>query len=267
MLRMLPVNTFSDNYVWLILGDADGAENSAAPPTANRPVVVVDPGDARPVLDTITRMSFAPVAVLVTHHHYDHVGGVNEIRRRYSIPVYGPKKGDAPGVTHRLCEGELLTLPMARFRVLEVPGHTLDHIAFFGEDVLFCGDTLFAGGCGRLFEGTAAQMYNSLTKLMQLPDRTRIYCAHEYTAANLKFALLVEPDNDKLQERYAHTLSLRAQDTPTVPSPLLLEKQTNPFLRCRVPGVVAAAQRFAQRELKTEADVFETLRYWKDTAG
>ena len=251
-MQAIPVTAFSDNYIWLVPG-----------PDTPRAVAIVDPGDAAPVLDTLARLELLPAAILVTHHHYDHTGGIQALRARFDIPVYGA----IPGSAHRVSEGDTLVLNNGlSFRVLETPGHTLDHLAYHGEKALFCGDTLFAGGCGRLFEGSAQQMYRSLEKIRRLPGDTLIYCAHEYTLGNLRFAAQVEPGNRALSARLADTLALRRQGLPTVPSTLALEKETNPFLRCHIPAVHQAAERICGRPLATPEAVFAVIRYWKDSA-
>jgi len=232
----------------------------------HRRVAIVDPGDAAPVLDAIARDQLEPCAILATHHHGDHVGGVAELVSRFDIPVYGPAHEAIPSRTAALSEGDPVVLPdlPARFEVLDVPGHTAGHIAYFGEGMLFIGDTLFLCGCGRLFEGTAAQMFNSLAKIIRLPGQTRIYCAHEYTLANLRFALTVEPDNKQLQQRHAECSRLRETGMPTVPGMLSDELETNPFLRVTVPAIQAAADRHAGSTCPTPVDVFAAIRRWKD---
>jgi len=257
MERAIPVNAFNDNYIWLIRIMED--------PTSSH-VAIVDPGDATPVLGTLNRMSLTPDALLITHHHYDHVGGIQEILHHYSIPVYGPASENIPAMDFPLKNNDKVTLKKGAivFQIIEVPGHTSGHIAFYTPGMLLCGDTIFAGGCGRLFEGTAKQMYHSLETLSTLPDNTQIYCAHEYTLANLSFALLVEPDNEELQKRMATTKVLRANHQRTVPSSLALEKQTNPFLRCHHPDVIAAAERYAGKPLGSNVEVFTVIRAWKD---
>lgn len=255
MERAIPVNAFNDNYIWLIRAMEESPH-----------VAIVDPGDAVPVFEALNSMSLIPDAILVTHHHHDHVGGVREISQHYSVPVYGPASEHIPALDFPLKNNDHVTLKQGAlsFRIIDIPGHTSGHIAYYTPGMLFCGDTLFAGGCGRLFEGTPKQMYHSLETLYALPDDTDIYCAHEYTLANLNFALRVEPDNDELQKRLANTKRLRSRFQPTVPSSLALEKQTNPFLRCRHPTVIAAAERYAGKPLKSDLEVFTVIRAWKD---
>ncbi len=255
-MQAIPVSAFSDNYIWLVPG-----------PAAPRSVAIVDPGDAAPVLEALSRMELRPVAILVTHHHYDHVDGIQALRSHFDIPIYGPTRSAIPACDHPMAEGDSLTVDNGlSLTVLETPGHTLDHLAYYGDKALFCGDTLFAGGCGRLFEGTAQQMYLSLEKIRRLPDETRIYCAHEYTLGNLRFATLVEPHNRDLAVRLEETIVLRSQGRATVPSTLELEKKTNPFLRCHLPEVRQAAERFSRRPLATPQEVFAVIRYWKDSS-
>lgn len=261
MTQAIPVPAFRDNYIWLVevSGKAQDRSDGAR-------VAVVDPGDAEPVFRVLEERRLDPSAILITHHHYDHTGGVCELARRYSIPVYGPARSRIPGLDHPLRGGDRVALDGSlKLSVIEVPGHTLDHLAYIGDGILLCGDTLFAGGCGRLFEGTPAQMYDSLSRLAALPDDTRVYCAHEYTLANLEFAIRVEPSNDDLRRRLDETRRLREQNRPTVPSTIGIEKRTNPFLRCHLPAIASAAERFCDRDLKNALEVFSIIRYWKDT--
>jgi len=255
MLQVRPIPAFEDNYIWLV----QAADNPA--------VAIVDPGDAEPVLAALERDVLEPVAILITHHHGDHTGGVASLLRRYDLPVYGPANERIPGLSRPVREGDHVTIAAlgADFTVLDVPGHTRGHVAFYGHGMLFCGDTLFTGGCGRLFEGSAAQMHASLNKIRSLPDDTLVYCAHEYTLANLRFALITEPDNGELEKRMEDTRERRAQGMATVPSTLGLEKRTNPFLRSDVPAIITAAEKFAEHRLTGGAEVFGTVRHWKDT--
>jgi hydroxyacylglutathione hydrolase len=229
-------------------------------------VTIVDPGDADAVIFAMEQRQLTPVAILCTHHHWDHTGGNQELVARYQIPVYGPHGEKIPACTHPLKEGDTLALAGSgtTFQVLEVPGHTRGHIAYYGQELLFCGDALFSAGCGRLFEGTAEQMHASLTKLARLPDNTQVYCAHEYTQTNLRFALAVEPNNPALKRRLEKVLEQRSHGQPSLPSTLAVEKQTNPFLRCHVPEVRSAAERHAGGPLATDEAVFTVLRRWKD---
>ncbi len=258
MLKLHPVPAFSDNYIWLLHDEAGEA-------------LVVDPGDSSPVVSRLDAEGLRLAAILITHHHLDHTGGVDGLRARYGeVPVLGPAVSPFSDVTVALGAGDRVTLLGRTADVLAVPGHTLDHIAFFlpghqDEDpILFCGDTLFAGGCGRVFEGDPVMMHASLATLAELPAATRVCCAHEYTLSNLRFALAVEPDNAELRARQARDTALREQGKPTVPSSIALESATNPFLRCTLPAVRSAAARRAARELADPADVFAVVRAWKD---
>jgi hydroxyacylglutathione hydrolase len=255
MLNTTPIPAFADNYIWML-------HRSGC-----RDAVVVDPGDAVPVLQTLEREGLTLVAILLTHHHWDHAGGVEALRAAFpECRVYGPDDRRIPHITDVLEEGERVALELlgSGLQVLEVPGHTSTHIAYLGEGSLFCGDTLFAAGCGRVFDGTFEQMAASLERIAALPRETLMYCAHEYTLANLGFAQWVEPENPALAERDRAERDRRSLGQPTVPSRLDLELATNPFLRTREPAVVAAAERYAARPLADAAEVFRALREWKD---
>jgi hydroxyacylglutathione hydrolase len=256
MVQIHAVPAFQDNYLWVLARDGHAA--------------VVDPGDAAPIQRFLDGHDLRLDAILATHHHGDHIGGVPELARRWKCPVFGPAHDGVGGLDRELVEGDRLTVPGIDFdfEVLDVPGHTAGHIAYVhaegGEPVVFCGDTLFACGCGRLFEGTAAQMSASLAKLAALPAATRVFCAHEYTMANIRFAEAVEPDNRALSERKARDGARRARGEATVPSTIGLELETNPFLRCGEPGVVASAERRAGRRLPDPVAVFAEIRAWKN---
>jgi hydroxyacylglutathione hydrolase len=256
MVAIIPIPAFADNYIWLLR-----QEKAAA---------VVDPGDAAPVIAYLEREGLTLTAVLATHHHGDHVGGIPALLARYSAPVFGPAREAIPGRTRAMAGGDVVTVPglPVTLTAIDIPGHTAGHIAYFGDidgtPSLFCGDTLFAAGCGRLFEGTPSQMWASLSSLAALPDPTRVYCGHEYTLANLRFARAVEPDNADIQERQRCEQAKRENGEPTLPSTIGLERATNPFLRVRVPAVSAAAQRHAGRALADDVDAFAALRAWKN---
>lgn len=254
MHKVSPVKAFSDNYIWLV--------EAVDAPRA----LVVDPGDARPVLETLVHRQLELAAILVTHHHADHVGGVQHLMEATGAQVYGPVGENLPFECERVAGGQQLQLDRLglTFEVLDVPGHTRGHIAYHASGMLFCGDTLFSAGCGRLFEGTAAQMLDSLDALAALPPDTRVYCAHEYTLSNLRFALAVEPANARLVEWNREAEALRLQDLPTLPTTLDLERQVNPFLRVRAPAVRQAAEAHAGHALQTATEVFATVRAWKD---
>jgi hydroxyacylglutathione hydrolase len=256
-LAVLAVPAFKDNYLWLI---HDGVHAAA-----------VDPGDAQPILDALESHNLTLTAILLTHHHADHIGGVPQLLQRKRVPVFGPRNEAIPAVTEAVAGGQRITVPGLGLEmdILDVPGHTRGHIAYVrhtpGERWVFCGDTLFAGGCGRLFEGTPAQMVESLAKLAALPDDTLVYCAHEYTLSNLRFADAVEHGNKALQLRLRDESAKRSAGLPTVPSTIGLEKGTNPFLRYREPAVVE--QLIAVGKLRpgaTPVDAFAALREWKN---
>jgi hydroxyacylglutathione hydrolase len=254
-LSVYPIKAFADNYIWAI----------ECPLSPNR-VVVVDPGEAAPVIEALHHRGASLAAILLTHHHPDHIGGVPELTRHWQVPVVGPEDARIATRTRTVQDGERCELPDLglSFEILQVPGHTVSHIAFWGHDALFCGDTLFSAGCGRMFEGQPKQMSASLTRLSRLPPQTQMYCGHEYTAANLKFALTVEPANQDALEYRARVARVRSAGLASLPSNLALEVKVNPFLRCDVPGVSAAAERHAGRGLNEPHEVFAVLRAWKD---
>lgn len=252
MLNIIPIPAFKDNYIWMLHD--------------HKYVVVVDPGDAAPVLTYLNLHKLKLAAILCTHHHNDHVGGVCKLVELYSVPVYGPQFENIPCVSHMLDEGDVIEIPELKIKlsVMNIPGHTYGHIAYLGAGGVFCGDTLFGCGCGRLFEGTAAQLFYSLQRLANLPDETKVYCGHEYTEANIRFALICEPDNARLKQRQAEVQVLRAAGHSTLPSTIALEKDTNPFLRCAEPSVIATTLRMTQIKETDESSIFTALRTLKN---
>lgn len=259
MLHIEPVKAFNDNYLWMF---HEPGGNEAC---------VVDPGDAAPVIDWLDRNGKTLAAILVTHHHGDHIGGIDTLLEHARVPVYGPATPRIPQVTNAVAEGDRITVLNHEFRVLEVPGHTLEHVAYVSSEsvtasgpALFCGDTLFAAGCGRMFEGTPPMMHASLRKLADLPSSTQVYCAHEYTLSNLRFAAAVMPDNADVHARIASDSAKRERGEATVPSTMEIELRTNPFLRSAEPAVVAAALRQQPGSASDPATIFGVLRRWKD---
>jgi hydroxyacylglutathione hydrolase len=256
MLNIQPIAAFTDNYIWLLFDEA------------SKQAFVVDPGDAQPVIEALDALQLDLVGILITHHHFDHVGGVQILCDRYQPVVYGPHNPAIERVTQRLGAGDSLEVLGMSLDVLEVPGHTLDHIAYVhrgSSPVVFCGDTLFAGGCGRLFEGNPAMMLQSLESLAALAPSTRVYCAHEYTLSNLAFARAVEPDSAPLAARIAAAEATRQKGEPTVPSELALELATNPFLRCNDEGLQSSLRAQGKLEGDSTAEIFATVRGWKDS--
>ena len=254
-MRIVPLSAFSDNYIWAIVRGGRCA--------------LVDPGEATGALRWLADEGLALDAILLTHHHDDHIGGVAELLSHHSgTPVFGPSDPRIPFVTRPLVDGDRFTLPGdpdIEFRCLATPGHTASHIVYLAADSLFSGDTLFSAGCGRIFEGTAEQMFTSLARLAALPDSTRIFCAHEYTEANLRFALTIEPDNQACAARMAACAAQRSRGLPTLPVTLREEKRYNPFLRCGEASVQAAVLAHDPTSLPGELTCFTALRRWKNT--
>ncbi len=256
-LKVSRLNAFEDNYIWLIHSNN---------PLNDKHVIIVDPGDEDPVLEAIKKHHYIPHSTFITHHHGDHCGGVKGILQQYDIPVYGPAKEHIQTVSIPCRQDDTMLLDDMdlSFQIMDVPGHTRGHIAFSGHHCLFIGDTLFAGGCGKLFEGSFEQMQQSLASILELDDQTLIYCAHEYTQDNLKFALLAEPENKALLQRIQKTSQLRNQQQATVPSVLKLEKETNPFLRFNETSIIHAAEKYSGMNLTNPVDTFRVVRQWKD---
>lgn len=254
MANITPIKAFDDNYIWMLKVTDQG-------------VILVDPGDAAPVIAVLESESLDIAAILLTHHHGDHSGGITALRdwsaaRGQAFKVYG--SAGARHVDHPCHQSDSFSIQGTHFEVLEVPGHTLDHIAFITGKALFCGDTLFSGGCGRLFEGTAAQMYESLSKIKELPADTQVYCAHEYTLSNLKFARVVEPNNEALKAYETEVIALRARNEASVPSLLATELAINPFLRVNQGSLVRALANHWQQQIAEPVTAFALLRRWKD---
>lgn len=253
------IKAFTDNYIWAISS------------TSSNHLALVDPGDANVCIDYIEKNQLVLSIILITHHHADHIGGLEKlyhycVEKNWSIEIYAPKNENIPFATKKLEQGNIVDLTdfNLSFNVIDLPGHTLGHIAYYADDILFCGDTLFSGGCGRIFEGTPKQMHESLTKLKNLPERTRVYCTHEYTLANLTFALTVDPSNSELVHYYNQAQQLRAEDKITLPSSILREKQVNPFLRCHDENIQQNVCEYSQESISTELATFSALRAWKD---
>jgi len=255
MLQVTPVRAFTDNYIWLIHSPRDPSK-----------VVVVDPGEAAPVERALTERRLSLAGILITHHHADHVGGVPDLLSRRGAPMFGPANEKTPGDPVRVRQGERACFPELdlEFGVLDIPGHTAGHVAYVGHGAVFCGDTLFSAGCGRLFEGTAEQMSDSLAKLAALPPETNVYCGHEYTVANLRFALTVEPENHEAAAYLEECKVKRERDEATLPSTMRRERNVNPFLRCDRETVKQAAEAKSGRRLQNQPEVFAVIRQWKD---
>lgn len=266
-MNITPIPALDSNYFWVIK------------PTINDSgVYVVDPGDAIPVIDYVRQHQLTLNAILITHRHRDHIGGIDELLRHWPVPVYGPDSPHIPQITHKLTGGDRLTLPNLQLDVIAVPGHTAEHIAYYlpappqannndsanEAPAVFCGDALFAAGCGRMFDGPAEVMWASLLTLAALPENTRVYCAHEYTLANLAFAKAVEPDNPEIMRRFEQIKQLRANNGISLPSTISLEKQTNPFLRCHETGVKNFIKQQEGGYVCSDAEVFALLRRAKD---
>jgi hydroxyacylglutathione hydrolase len=249
-----PIPSLSDNYIWLIINDSEAT------------VAIVDPGSSAGSISYIEQMNLRPVAILVTHHHWDHVNGIEELVDRYNIPVYGPATEFVPHLTTPLKSDDNFSLPELKlsFDVMDISGHTAGHIGYLTDNKLFCGDTLFSAGCGRLFDGTAAQLHASIKRIGQLPGSTIIYCSHEYTLDNLRFAEAVEPDNPAIQSRIIEVEILRGKNLPSLPVTLEMEKRYNPFLRTDRENIMQAVAQHSGQKIDSSEDCFRYLRMWKD---
>jgi len=253
------IKAFNDNYIWALANKS------------NDNIALVDPGDAEVCIEYLQKNHLKLSAILITHHHRDHVGGIKVLldyakEHSWTVTVYGPRNENIAHLDVELKENDTVNLAMVdwQFKVFDLPGHTKGHIAYYNDETLFCGDTLFSAGCGRLFEGTPKQMHQSLSKLASLPSNTLVYCAHEYTQANLSFALIVEPSNTELHD-YAEKVSLMRQNNEsTIPSNIGLERQINPFMRCHEKTIKLAAQQYNKSIQNSDVEVFATIRSWKD---
>jgi hydroxyacylglutathione hydrolase len=252
-IDIFSISAFNDNYIWVLYD-----ENK-------RDAWIVDPGDAAPVIKTLKDLHLNLKGILITHHHWDHSGGIDALLHyQKNISVFGSVKSPINTITHRLKENDEIDCASIKLTVLEIPGHTLDHIAFYNANMLFCGDTLFSFGCGKIFEGTPSQMYHSLQKIVQLPETTAIYCGHEYTLANLQFAHFIEPNNESIIYKLEEVKSLREANKPTLPSFLFAEKQLNPFLRCNQPSIIETVEKHRHKTLNDPVEIFANLREWKN---
>lgn len=257
MLDITPIPAFTDNYIW---GISDGQRGW-----------LVDPGDAAPALNWLKQRQLTLAGILITHHHSDHIGGISELVKNHpNLVIYGPSTPKITAITHPVAEGDTVQLGQWQLKVLDVPAHTLDHIAYHLQadtsqaGALFCGDALFAAGCGRLFEGTAEQLNQVMNKLKALAPDTLVCCAHEYTLANLQFAKAVEPQSAELEQRYQQESCKRQTGLPTLPSTIGLERATNPFFRPDSPELRKSVTAYAGKPINQEADIIGTLRRWKD---
>ena len=255
MFKVTPIPAFNDNYIWAL--SVPGKQQ----------IVVIDPGSEDEVNQYLTQNQLDLTAILITHHHNDHTGGVEQLKKQHNCSVYGPANSPFKAIENRLQDGDQIELLGQQLEVREVPGHTLDHISYYlsgQQPQVFCGDTLFLAGCGRLFEGTAEQMHQAMEYFNHLPDSTEIYCTHEYSLANLQFAAAVEPDNLAISEAQDRCTGLRERNLPTLPTNIATEKQINPFLRYSSASVKAAAEDFTGKPLGNESDIFAAIREWKN---
>ncbi|MCB1936209.1 MAG: hydroxyacylglutathione hydrolase [Nitrosomonas sp.] len=255
-LHIHPLPALRDNYIWIIHDTVHAA--------------IVDPGDATPAMAFLQTQGLQPIAILITHHHSDHTGGNRQLLEQFDVPVYGPTQENISSITHPVQEGDTIQLQSLALtlNIIEIPGHTRGHIAYYGssqqKSILFCGDTLFSCGCGRIFEGTPQQMFDSLQKLAALPAHTQVYCTHEYTLGNMSFARTVEPGNDDLRQLEIRAKQLRQRNLPTLPTDIATEKACNPFLRCQYPEIINSVKQHTGKTLSEPVEVFTELREWKN---
>lgn len=254
LIDIHPIRTLKDNYVWALIDNK------------RRTAVIIDPGEHEPVIEFLNQRQISLISILITHHHWDHTNGIAGLLNSFNVPIFGSFNEKIANLTNPMREGMQVNLPgfPVTLSILEIPGHTLGHIAYTAPGMVFTGDTLFGAGCGRLFEGTAAQMLSSLQKLAALPDDTNVYCGHEYTLNNLRFAQIVEPTNEKIAERIERVTELVKMEKSSLPSTMKEEKETNPFLRCDSPDVVASVEAHVHGKLDNKLAVFTALRKWKD---
>lgn len=250
--KIIPIPALKDNYIWLFF---DKQSNETW---------IIDPGAADPVFETLKKLQLSLSGILITHHHHDHSGGVKELLTKFNVPVYASYKSPLSFITHRVRQNDEIRSKGIPFKVLEIPGHTLDHLAYVTNSHVFCGDTLFSIGCGKIFEGTPELMYHSLQKLAALPDTTKIYSGHEYTLANLKFAEHIEPHNPQISHKIAQVKQCIVNGLPSLPALLGDEKMLNPFLRCEQPSIIQAVTKYANQSLNNPVEVFAHLREWKN---
>ena len=254
MFEVSALKAFSDNYIWTLIKDNE--------------VTVVDPGDPEPVINFLNEKGLTLQNILITHHHFDHTGGIEKLTDLYGSEVYGPDGGHIKGIGVTIQDNQEFSLSSVTFKAIATPGHTLDHLSYYVADdsnpLLFCGDTLFSGGCGRLFEGSPKQMYTSLSRLAELPGKTKVFCTHEYTESNLRFAIAVEPNNSHIKEKIEEVLDLRNRDLETLPSTISEELNINPFLRCNHTDVINSAESYSKAQLSESHEVLGVIREWKD---
>lgn len=255
-MKIYPVKAFTDNYIWAV--HANDSNH----------ILVVDPGDANPVIDYVEAHNLTLTTILITHHHNDHIGGVKKLKEKYNCQVYAAKNEQFSFSDYELENEQEISIfnSQLNFEIIHLPGHTLKHIAYYdsGNEILFCGDTLFRAGCGRMFEGTPEQFYSSLQKLAKLPKNTKVYCTHEYTLSNLAFAKFIEPDNQQIHKLLEKCNQLRKTDKATLPSTIDSELETNPFLRCHIKEVETRINQLSKKNYKQSHEIFASMRRLKD---